>query len=96
MERYRHAVKTKKIVKNPDRTMTIAATAIISLDAEFTDMIIMELRGFPNGIPLDQNEAAAEKLSPGIAKVQAKGRGTLHVPCLVTIDADGNRVVRLK
>lgn len=79
-------------------TVTFEATVTLNTDSMKMALAVMALRGFPGGMPVDTypTEDSCEAASPGIVEAQNRCRGALTLPCTVTVDADGNRVVELK
>jgi hypothetical protein len=90
----RDAIK-QGFTSNSNGSISVNAYAKIELNSQVTNLAVMGMRGYPDGMAMDLNESACEKLSPGIVKAQANARGTLIIPCIVTIDKDGNRTVEL-
>lgn len=82
---------------NLDGTLTLPGTARIECNYDHRMMAVMTLRGFPEGMPLDEfrSEASCNAASPGIADAHRNVSGGLHVECMVTIDKYGNRTIEL-
>lgn len=80
-----------------DNTVEFRATVTLNVLNDDVARAVMTLRGFPKGMPPSEypSEAACETASPGIAEAQRNCRRTLVLPCIIAVDASGNRRVKL-
>ena len=88
-------MQTPDMIINANATISIPGVVKVDIDGVKLGSAVMLLRGFPEGMSLEMTQEDCEKASPGIIDAQQKARGCLVLPCLITIDANGNRTVEL-
>jgi len=92
---------TKRKPKKPAITYhdnkTFSVDAVLSLDLNKSAVMqaILNVRGLPGGLPPAEYPSAAscEAVSPGVTAAQQRVRQLAKIPCVITLDANGDYTI---